>query len=75
MGRSRRKTVRNEKKTRDELGARETVVEKMKNRRLLHVVWTCGTDGRRKTTNRGFTWPRGEKEKQREAKEDLDGQY
>ena len=35
------------------------------------MVWTCG---RRKTTNDGFTWTRGGKEKQREAKEDLDGQ-
>jgi len=29
------------------------------------VVWTCGTDGGRKTTNRGFTWTRGGKEKQK----------
>ena len=35
---------------------------------------TCGTDGGRKTTNCGITWTRGKNEKQREAKEDLDGQ-
>jgi len=39
------------------------------------VVWTCGADGGRKTTNRGFTRTRGGKEKQREEKEYLDGQY
>ena len=38
------------------------------------VVWTCGSDGGRKTTNRGFTWTCGGKEKQRETEEDLDGQ-
>src|SRR6218665_1470424 len=38
------------------------------------MVWTWGTGGRRKTTNRGFTWTSGGKEKQREAEEDMDGQ-
>ena len=38
------------------------------------MVWTCGTDGGRKTTNRGFTWTRGGKEKQKETNADLDGQ-
>jgi len=67
IGRSCREN-RNEK-TREELGARETVVEKETS-----VVWTCGMDGGRKTTNRSFTGTRGWKEKQREAKKDLDGQ-
>jgi len=61
------------KKTREELGARETVVEKIKKRRLLwfgHVE----PNEERKTTNRSFTWTRGGKEKQRERKENLDGQ-
>ena len=33
------------------------------------MVWTCGTDGGRKTTNRCFIWKRGGKDKQREAKD------
>ena len=38
------------------------------------VVFPCGADAGIKTTNRGITWTRGWKEKQREAKEGLDGQ-
>jgi len=38
------------------------------------MVWTCGADGGRKTTNRSFTQPCGREEKQGEAEEDLDGQ-
>ena len=38
------------------------------------MVWTCGADGRRKTTNRDFKWTREGKEKQRESNEDLNGQ-
>ena len=66
-GRSRREKVRNEKKTREELWARETVVENIKKWRLLwfgHVEWVKV----KKTTNRGFTWTRGGKEKQRETR-------
>src|SRR6218665_3750300 len=70
-GRSRREKVRSEK-AREELGVQETVVEKIKKR--TPVVWTCGADGGGKTTNCSFTWTCGWKEKQREAKEDLDGQ-
>ena len=69
IGRSRREKVRNKKETREEFGTPETDQEKE-----THVIWTCGTDGGRKTINHGFTWKRGWKEKQREAKEDLDGQ-
>ena len=47
------------------------------------VVWTCGKDGGRKTANCSLKWPRvwketrrgrKRKEKQREEKEDFDGQ-
>jgi len=38
------------------------------------VVWTCATDGGRKTTKCSFTRTCQWKEKQREADEDLDGQ-
>jgi len=38
------------------------------------MVWTCGAEGGRKTTNRCFTWTCGGKGKQRETVEDLDEQ-
>src|SRR6218665_2528031 len=77
IGRSRREKVRNEQ-TRDELGAEETVVQKIKKRGqttvVSTVVWTRGKDGGEKITKWSFTWTCRGKEKQRETEEDLDGQ-
>ena len=68
-GRSRREKFRSEK-TREELGTQETVAEKIKKRRLL----LFGHVERKGEKNRGITWTRGEKEKQRESEKDLYGQ-
>src|SRR6218665_2628689 len=73
IGRSRREKVRNEQ-IREELGAEETVVQKIKKRRQTTVIWTGGKAGGEKITKCNFTWTCRGKEKQRETEEDLDGQ-
>src|SRR6218665_3976439 len=65
-----RQEKRKHAKTREELGAHGRKGQEKEN----HVVWTSGMDGRRKITNRCFTWTCGGQEKQSKAKEDLDGQ-
>jgi len=69
IGRSRRETVRNEKNKRRAWGLWNSGRKDQEEE--TPVVWTCGTDGGGKTTNRGFTRTRRGKEKQTE---DLHGQ-
>jgi len=73
-GKSRRERIRN-KKTWEELGAEETVVEKIKGRRLTWFrQWTRGKDGRKKTTKCSTAWACERRKKKRKAKEEMDGQ-
>ena len=64
--------IKNEK-TREELGAEETVTEKIK-RKNTYVVWTCEKDGRKKTTKCSTAWACKRRKKQRKTEEEMDGQ-
>ena len=70
-GTSRRERIRNER-TREELGADETVIEK--NKRKTRMFWARGEDGKKETTKCSTTWTCERRQKQKKTKEEMDGQ-
>src|SRR6218665_1648428 len=75
IGRNIREKVRNEQ-TREELGAQETVLQKIKKRRLQWFGHVERLEGKR-LPNAALhgQWTCRRKEKQRDSEEDLDGHW
>ena len=71
-GRSRRERIRN-KKTREELGAKEMVIEKIKRKRLAWFGHVERMEGK-KTNKRSTAWACERRKKQQKTKEEMGGQ-